>query len=615
MALTTSTALHEFLQHSQHPASIKLRGRLAKSSTHNNENIVSIYQDAIPLVEEAFWSDKLNGALLNRYQQIFRELESHIRATDDDQRHHIILLIPVADRPQQLTDCLNSLLQLCHLYHYGGIKNNRYQKITVLIADDSKNEDNIRQHQAIVESFATRGLESLYFGQQEQLRQLAQLSDQDMQTLAGILGKTEPLNFYHKGSSRMRNIISLKLNELRQHYHKVLFYSLDSDQEFQIKVATHEGERNLYALNYFYYLDQLFSHTDSCIVTGKVVGDPPVSPAVMAVNFVQDVIVFIRRMAALRQRQDCRFHSVTPQKTGDAAYHDMRKMFGFKHAEQACHYPCPLKDEHDNSACFKHFSEKLNAFFYGEHPTRKTFYSYSDALDSMAPARTVYPGNYVFNAEGLKYFIPFAPLKLRMNGPVMGRIIKTLLKDRFVSANLPMLHKRTVGDSATSEFRPDILQQSRQIDISGEFERQYFGDVMLFSMQALTEQGYPLTRLNPDAVATIVRTTEKNICQHYLTKHRQLMAELGELKSLLQVPECWWNQSSDLDTAIAAFNNFISNIEHNFGDDSYGYRFMNNEDDKQARMQQIIEAILLYPDAQHEWEKMLSEKHASGRTG
>lgn len=611
MALTTTTALHDFLRHNQHPATAALRKRLARSSQHDCADIISLYQEAIPLIEEALWSDKPDATLLDTYQQIFHELETHIHSAGEDQRHHIVLLIPVADRPQQLADCLNSLLQLCQLYQYGGVKNGRYQKITVIIADDSKHADNIRQHKAIVESFDAKGLESLYFGQQEQRQQLAQLTEKDKQALAGVLGNPQALNFYHKGSSRMRNITSLKLNELQQYYDKVLFYSLDSDQEFKIKVATQEGDRNLYALNYFYYLDQIFSRTDTCVVTGKVVGDPPVSPAVMAVNFIQDVIGFIRKMTTLEPKQDCCFHFPTPQKTDDAAYHDMREMFGFKHSQQSCHYPCPLKGQHDNSDCFKHFAEKLNGFFYGEHPTRKTFYAYNNVFNSISPARTVYPGNYVFNAEGLRYFIPFAPLKLRMNGPVMGRVLKTILKDRFVSANLPMLHKRTVGNSTVSEFRPDILQQSQHIDISGEFERQYFGDVMLFSMETLTGQGYPSTRMSPDAVAEIVKTTEKNIRQQYLSKHSQLMTELDELKMLIQASECWWNQSSDLNIAVAAFNAFVANIEHNFGPGSSGYKFINSEADKQPRMRQMIEAILLYPDEQDEWEKMLSVNHSS----
>ncbi|HEB56420.1 MAG TPA: hypothetical protein ENI98_08965 [Gammaproteobacteria bacterium] len=611
MALTTLTALHDFLQHSEHPATTRLREKLAKASKSDYENIISIYQEAIPLVEKTLWSGKLDDDFLSQYQQIFRELEAHIHSAGEDQRHHIVLLIPVADRPQQLTDCLNSLLKLCRKYHYGGVKNSRYQKITVLIADDSKAADNIRKHKAIVDAFNADGLESLYFGQEEQLQQLSLLTEQDRQALVGVLGKTETLRFYHKGSSRMRNITSLKLKELQQRYDKILFYSLDSDQEFQIKVATHEGDRNVYALNYFYYLDQIFSRTNTCIVTGKVVGDPPVSPAVMAVNFVRDVISFIQQMAALEQQQDCCFHFTEPQESDAAAYHDMREMFGFKNIRQSYHYPCPLTGQHNNSACFRRFAEKLNGFFYGEHPTRKVFYTYKNTLDSIAPARTVYPGNYIFNAEGLNYFIPFAPLKLRMNGPVMGRVIKTILKDRFISTNLPMLHKRTVGDSATSEFRPDILQQSRQIDIAGEFERQYLGDVMLFSMEALTEQGYPLTRLDPDTVTSIVKATEKNIHQQYLGKHKQLITELDKLRTLLHTPECWWNQAPDLNTATAAFDDFIANIEHNFGDASYGYKFINSAADKQPRMQQIIEAILLYPDAQKEWEQMLSVKNVS----
>ncbi len=605
MTATSLTALQHFLQHSEHPASAALRNRLAAISPDNERDVISLYQDAIPLIEEALWADTPDDTRLKRYQQIFRELEAHFDAENNDQRHHIILFIPVADRPRQLNDCLDSLLQLCRIYHYGGIKNGRYQKVTVMIADDSKEANNMRQHKAICNAFNNHGLETIYFGQEQQLQQLAQLSDEDRQGLAGIIGKTEATHFYHKGSPRMRNIASLKLNELQQRYKNVLFYSLDSDQEFQIKIGTPEGDRNLYAINYFYYLDQIFSRTDACILTGKVVGDPPVSPAVMAVNFLQDVIDFVTQMSRLGQQQDCHFHFSDLLKTDDAAYHDMPELFGFKHTKQIFHYPCPLKHEHDNAACFKRFAEKLNGFFYGEHPTRKTFYAYSHAFDSLAPARTVYPGNYVFNAEGLKYFIPFAPLKLRMNGPVMGRIVKAGLKQRFVSANLPMLHKRTVADTGESEFRPDIFQQSQQIDISGEFERQYFGDVMLFSMQSLTEQAFPSTSLRRNAVAEIVNTTEKNIRRQYLSKHQQLSDKLAELKTLLHTSEHWWNQHSDFTPAMAAFNTFIDNIEYNFGDDSRAYQLINSEPGKQARMTQIVEAILRYPEDRHQWQQAL----------
>lgn len=608
--LASCTLLQGFLQNSHHIDAAALNNQLVKISPEDTDAIIALYKEAIPLIEQSLWSDEPNESLMDVYQQVFREMETHIAAGGDDNRHHIVLFIPVADRPQHLTACLYSLLELCRLFNYGGFKNNRYQKVSVIICDDSRDEANIRQHKNIVEQFATEGLETTYFGQQEQLQQIAKLSAENQQRLSGVLGKTDPAAFYHKGSPRMRNIAYLKLHDMLQEHDRVIFYSLDSDQEFQIKTSTHQGDMDLYAINYFYYLDEIFSRTDACILTGKVVGDPPVSPAVMAGNFLQDVTSFVGQMAILKHQQACQFHSHVKQKTDDAAYHDMAELFGFKRAAQSYHYPCPVKGKHDNGQCFNHLASQLNGFFYGEHPTRKTYYEYAEISKSIAPARTVYPGNYMFNAEGLKYFIPFAPLKLRMNGPVMGRIIKAELKDRFVSANLPMLHKRTVQDTGQSEFRPDIHQQATQIDLSGEFERQYFGDVMLFSMEKLTEQGYPAKVLSRETVSETVNVTEQNIQQQYLTKHQEILNKLERFKSLLNDKQNWWNQSSDFDAARAQLSAFADNIEHNFGDDSYCYRLINSVADKQQRLTQIIRAIMQYPDDQLAWEQFLAQSHA-----
>ncbi|MHB1292300.1 MAG: hypothetical protein ACYCY5_08955, partial [Sulfuricella sp.] len=149
-------------------------------------------------------------------------------------------------------------------------------------------------------------------------------------------------------------------------------------------------------------------------------------------------------------------HSTRPRDDDEASYHDMAALFGFKPTKESVQYQCSIADEHDNSRCFSHFSSKLNRFFYGEHPTRKTYYRHEDLMASVRPARTIYTGNYIFKPEGLKYFIPFATLKLRMAGPVLGRLIKSEIGERFVSANLPMLHKRTVRATGQSEFRPGI---------------------------------------------------------------------------------------------------------------------------------------------------------------
>lgn len=229
---------------------------------------------------------------------------------------------------------------------------------------------------------------------------------------------------------------------------------------------------------------------------------------------------------------------------------------------------------------------------------------------SLAPARTVYTGNYIFNQEGLKYFIPFAPLKLRMNGPVLGRIIKAELQDRFVSANLPMLHKRTFGETGQSEFRPGINQTQQLVDMADEFERQYFGDVMLFSMEKLTEQGYPSQAISRGSVASIVNATEQTINQQYIAKHKEIILKLERLNALLNDTNHWWNQSAGFDLAKADFRAFTDNIEHNFGDDSHCYRLMTSTTDKQARLTQIIETILKHPDDQQAWDQYISQHHA-----
>jgi len=49
---------------------------------------------------------------------------------------------------------------------------------------------------------------------------------------------------------------------------------------------------------------------------------------------------------------------------------------------------------------------------------------------------------------------PVRHLRLRMSGPTAGRLIQAEIGDRFASANLPMLHRRTAADDVQDEFRP-----------------------------------------------------------------------------------------------------------------------------------------------------------------
>jgi hypothetical protein len=413
----------------------------------------------------------------------------------------------------------------------------------------------------------------------------------------------------------MRNIAYLKLDEIINNTpaDKLLIWSLDSDQEFCVKVATPEGDREVFVIDYFHDLDAIFSHTDALVLTGKVVGDPPVSPAVMTGNFLTDVVGFLQQMAASDPQAACRQHGNSNQAGGDATYHDMADLFGFKQAATAYRYRCTLPDAltemHTEADCFAHFAARLNSFFYGEHPTRVSYYQPADLLGSVQPARTVYAGNYVFRPQALKYFIPFATLRLRMSGPTLGRILQGEIDARFVSANLPMLHKRTLESGGQSEFRPGIATAAQVIapviDISGEFERQFYGDVMLFSIERLASEG-PIRHLtSADLTANTLDAVRAELLEKYNSRQRAILDRLQVLEDLLHDPACWWNRAPENATSVANFAAFATNVIRNFGPDSTGHRLINAADGWARWRADLLQAIIHYPSDRAAWEAQL----------
>jgi hypothetical protein len=325
----------------------------------------------------------------------------------------------------------------------------------------------------------------------------------------------------------------------------------------------------------------------------------------MAGTFLDDIITFLHRMAATKPDLPCQFHNQSQQKEYDAAYHDMADLFGFKPVSEAYHYRCGLGGEHNHAKCFADFSCKLKQFFYGEHPTRKSYFNHEEPVSDIKPARTIYTGNYLFNADGLKYFIPFARLKLRMAGPVLGRIIKSECNDHFVSANLPMLHNRTVEDTGKSEFRSGINSEHNKVDLSGEFERQFFGDVMLFSMEKLTAMGYPDKSVPEQQIIQTLESTEQDIRQQYAAKQVQIQEKLQLMKSIFLDSNNWWNTANGMEPAIMNFMAFINNIEQNFGDASHCYELIDSDVNRNKRFKQMLEAIIEYPANREAWKSIL----------
>lgn len=605
----------EFARHLQQLSRSADDGTIDNNSI---DDVITLYKQTIQKLEEYIWQNAPSAENIALYQNAFRNLEALYRLKTVDDRFHFKIVIPVADRPQHLKQCLDSLLTLCLNYEYGGFHDKQFCKISVLIADDSRDENNIRLHDSYCTAFSEAGLATEYFGLQQQLELVKSISPQQnglSRILSDIDHKEQLANFSHKGASVMRNITYLKLNhDLKDS--KTLIYFIDSDQEFCINSA--QSDDRYYAINYFHYLNENFTSQDISVLTGKVVGDPPVSPAVMAGNFQQDIDNFIHSMAGLNPEEPCQFHRHEADHIDDAAYHDMANLFGFSNQSHIFNYHCTLADKHTNADCFRDFADKLDHFFYGEHPTRKTVFNYEQGFTRTVPARTVYTGNYVIRAEALRYFIPFATLKLRMAGPVLGRILKSRLKHRFVSANLPMLHNRTINSTGQSEFRAGVKNNNNSIDFGNEFVRQFYGDVMLFSMEKITAAGLLDTALTEDTASreriySILKSTYDEIRDTYVTKHHTILQLKNQITEQLANRDHWWHHPAaelrGIPAALKNFEEFLSNIQRNFDDDTSSYLQCTLPENADRHLALLLQAILDYPADMENWRTALKLQH------
>jgi len=577
------------------------------------DRVISLYNKSILKHEQDIWQDSPTNKEIEQYQNSFKVLEKLYELKTSDQRFEFKIVIPVADRPQHIKQCLDSLLMLCQSYQYGGFKNDRFSKISVLIADDSRDKNNIRLHEKYCSDFTAAGLVTEYFGLAEQL-DLVNAATNKNPGLAAIVSDansiTNPSDFSHKGASIMRNITYLKLNENISEIDSrdnSLIYFIDSDQEFCVNTTKSD---NLYAINYFHYLNEIFNTQDISILTGKVVGDPPVSPSVMAGNFQQDIQTFINSIAQLTPEDACIFHQHQKKTRDDAAYHDMADLFGFTNNGQIFDYHCTLHGKHTNAECFHDFSNKLNHFFYGEHPTRKTYFNYEDGFTNTSTARTVYTGNYIIKYSALNYFIPFATLKLRMAGPVLGRLLKSKLQHQFVSANLPMLHNRTVASTGESEFRAGVKSSTQGIDLGNEFIRQFYGDVLLFSMEEITSASLSLSASDKEKIRTILEHTYQKIINSYIKKHDSTLRLKTQIRIRLQDQKNWWNGASTRDTlpdaTLTNFESFLDNIQNNFDEGTDAYQQITEKEHAEKHLEKLLRSILNYQDDLSCWKKSLN---------
>jgi hypothetical protein len=594
------------------------------------ERLRSVYEQAATLIEDRAAEQGFPDDLISLQQALYRELEHLLSLDRRYERHHFLVVIPVADRPAMLGGCVRSLIQQCLTFGYGGTEAGHDGKpfcknISLLIFDDSREEKNRNAIRDITQEARDAGIRSRYIGLEEQAAFLARLQAVGGERLSRLIGEYNETVLPHKGASLTRNIAYLFIQDMLKRNgafpageppaagEKVLVYFLDSDEEFVIRVRRNASVQEIPFINYFYLLDRIFGAHEVEVMTGKVVGDPPVTPAVMINTFLEDLILFFEGLPALSMQDDCPFHGSHDAGAFSADYHDLGKLFGYRPPSLPKQYRCDLQGEHTAKDCFDHLSKQAIDFFYGLHPTRVQVYHHPGGFMRTEQARTVYTGNYVFTREGLRHFIPFADLGLRMAGPTLGRILKSKIGDRFVSANLPLLHKRTVP-GAGAEFRNGIIRSEETVDLSTECSRQFWGDVMLFSVESLASAGYPAARADYDVIAATVRRTQEELWELYREKFAKTDERVVQIRHHLSAPG-WWNSLSETEETAARFGRFCDLSERNFGMQSEGFKKLSEQIAKGVMLNRIIESIHLYCEDEKAWNGIMEEIAAPTEAG
>jgi len=577
-------------------------------------SLKAVYEMALRFIEREASHKGFREDLLSLQRDLYAELEHLLSFAHGSTRHHFLVVIPVADRPIMLKNCMGSLIEQCRIFQYGGFTIDTrgrpvYNKISAFIVDDSKDETNIRKIKELCSETAAAGIRTYYVGLDEQTELLKQLPSEYKEQLQELIGKNHSPVPPHKGASISRNIAYLYLHAfLGEFSEKSLIYFLDSDEEFRVKIKRGAGIEDIPFINYFYWLDKLFTSSDIEVVTGKVVGDPPVSPSVMINTFLEDIAFFFKTISSVSPDEKCIFHDDQANGNSAAEYHDMVKLFGYKSSPEPKKYRCSLPGDHTVRDCLDDFSKKSLGFFYGLHPTRTQLYFHSDDLTVTENARTVYTGNYVFRVAGLRHFIPFAGLKLRMAGPALGRILRKRLKQGFVSANLPLLHKRTIQANYINEFRSGISIDKDSIDLSGEFSRQFWGDVMLFSIEKFTDLGYPDERLGLPVITETAYEIQEKLWNLYKDRQAEIVVKTGKIGDFLSHKKFWWNRGAETESAVNNIKLFCSIVENNFGVNSTGMKRISEQMKEGSYINMIINAIHSFYETDIAWNELLKSK-------
>jgi len=154
------------------------------------------------------------------------------------------------------------------------------------------------------------------------------------------------------------------------------------------------------------------------------------------------------------------------------------------------------------------------------------------------------------------------------------------------------------------EFRPGVEHRDdTAIDITDEFERQFFGDVMLFSVVAWLKH-HDLAQLTDGAqLGETVLQVEAELLEIYAAKHRAMNARLAELQRwLADAPHAWRGTP-----ALQQLAQFLRNMEANFGDAAPAWRQIQSAGHREQRRQQIVDALTHYRAERAAWDRLVTQ--------
>jgi hypothetical protein len=140
------------------------------------------------------------------------------------------------------------------------------------------------------------------------------------------------------------------------------------------------------------------------------------------------------------------------------------------------------------------------------------------------------------------------------------------------------------------------------VDLSGEFERQFFGDLMLFTMEGLTDRGYPEQTPRRAQVERALLEVEARLLAMYRRKQERILNKLVMCRSFFAMPGHWWHRTPEGLPIGREFQRFFRAMEHNFGAHAAGFLAIQSPTHREARRRELLDAILAYEEDRAAWQ-------------